>query len=112
MEIPWSRARKRAARLAVKRSAAPADSDPSVAIRIVEIIAVRSRLPPSGRGYGIPAGKVNRLRSPASWPNQGGVKAPSDPALLRAYPGLRAGLRRHPALAGATPVEPLRLPGL
>ncbi len=35
----------------------------------------------------------------------------SEPALFRAYPGLRAGLPRHPALRGPTPVEPLRLPG-
>jgi D-cysteine desulfhydrase len=34
-----------------------------------------------------------------------------DPALLRAFPGLRAGLPRHPAVLGATPVEPLPLPG-
>jgi len=39
------------------------------------------------------------------------VQAPCDPALLRAYPGLRAGLPRHPALRGPTPVDPLRLPG-
>jgi len=36
----------------------------------------------------------------------------ADAALLRAYPGLRARLARHPALGGPTPVEPLRLPGL
>jgi D-cysteine desulfhydrase len=34
-----------------------------------------------------------------------------EPALLRAWPGLRAGLPRHPALRGPTPVEPLDLPG-
>lgn len=34
-----------------------------------------------------------------------------EPALLRAYPGLRARLPRHAAIPGATPVEPLRLPG-
>jgi D-cysteine desulfhydrase len=34
-----------------------------------------------------------------------------EPALLRAWPGLRTGLPRHPALPGPTPVEALRLPG-
>jgi D-cysteine desulfhydrase len=33
------------------------------------------------------------------------------PALLRAYPRLRARLPRHPAVDGPTPVEPLALPG-
>jgi D-cysteine desulfhydrase len=35
-----------------------------------------------------------------------------EPALLRAYPGLRARLPRHPAVCGPTPVEPLRLAGV
>ena len=34
-----------------------------------------------------------------------------EPALLRAYPGLRGRLPRHAAVPTATPVEPLRLPG-
>jgi len=34
-----------------------------------------------------------------------------EPALLRAYPGLRARLLRHAVIPAATPVEPLRLPG-
>ena len=34
-----------------------------------------------------------------------------EPALLRAYPGLRARLPRRAALSGPTPVEPLPLPG-
>jgi len=34
-----------------------------------------------------------------------------EPALLRAYPGLRARLPRRAALSGPTPVEPLALPG-
>jgi D-cysteine desulfhydrase len=33
-------------------------------------------------------------------------------ALLRAYPGLRARLPRHAAIPAATPIEPLRLPGV
>ncbi len=34
-----------------------------------------------------------------------------EPALLRAYPGLRVRLPRHPAVLAATPVEPLHLAG-
>jgi len=34
------------------------------------------------------------------------------PALLRAFPGLRERLPRHPSVSGPTPVEPLRLAGV
>jgi D-cysteine desulfhydrase len=35
-----------------------------------------------------------------------------EPALLRAFPGLRARLPRYAAIPAATPAEPLRLPGV
>jgi len=62
------------------------------------------------RGYGTPAGKVNRVAAPAGVRDKEAVAEP-DLALFRAFPALRQRLPRHPLLCGPTPVEPLPLPG-
>src|SRR5262245_20233217 len=115
--MPFSRARMRAARLAAKRSAEPAGSDPSVAIKMVEIVEViRSApgtLPRRGRVdfTGSPR-EMSTLAIGPSLPDQRGVDETDEPALFEAWPGLRGGLPRHPALRGPTPVERLDLPGV